>query len=75
MSPQLLAMLQRLARQTRDDVHACNVDQCAEYGRGHSRPSYTVRDFYRPAELVRLWHGVGGSRFYPSVDGLGPGGA
>jgi hypothetical protein len=64
MSPQLLAMLQAIGRNTRDIAGR----PCPETG------ARFPRDYHRPAELVRLWHGVGGSRFFPSVDGLGPGG-
>jgi hypothetical protein len=65
MSPQLIAMLERIARDTRRVAgRPCPVT-------GARYP----RDYYRPAELVRLWGGIAGSRFYPSVDGLGPGGA
>jgi hypothetical protein len=71
MSPQLLAMLQAIGRNTRDIAGR----PCPETG------ARFPRDYHRPAELVRLWRGVGGSRFYgvggsrffPSVDGLGPG--
>jgi hypothetical protein len=52
VSASLLALLLRIQRQTREDVSACNADQRAEYGPHHGRPSYTVRDFYCPAELV-----------------------
>jgi hypothetical protein len=64
MSPQLIAMLQGIARDTR---------RVAGYGPDSMGARYP-RDYYRPAELVRQWRGVAGSRFYPSVDGLGPGG-
>jgi hypothetical protein len=65
MSPQLLAMLQAIGRDTR---------HVAGFGPDEMGARFP-RDYHRPAELVRLWRGVGGSRFYPSVDGPGPGGA
>jgi hypothetical protein len=65
MSPQLIAMLERIGRETRKIAGR----PCSETG------ARFPRDYYRPAELVRVWGGVAGSRFFPSVDGRGPGGA
>jgi hypothetical protein len=65
MSPQLIAMLERIGRDTREIAGR----PCPETG------ARFPRDYYRPAELVRVWGGVAGSRFFPSVDGRGPGGA
>lgn len=65
VSPGVLAILRRIERETR-----CLAAMHADDGTGARYP----RDYYRPYELLRRWGGVAGSRFYPSVDGLGPGG-
>lgn len=60
MSPQLLALLQSVARETRRHVAADNVN-----GPRHGRMT-AVTDFYRPAELVhrsaRAFRSVRGPR-------------
>lgn len=65
MSPTLLAILRHIDAETRR-LAAMHGDD----GTGARYP----RDYYRPYELLRRWGGVAGSRFYPSLDGLGPGG-
>lgn len=55
MSPQLLAMLQRIERDTR---------RVAGFGPDEMGARYP-RDYFRPAELLRLWRGPG-ARFYPT---------
>lgn len=52
MSPGLLERLLRLQRQTRRDVSAANRDVRAELAPRVGFGSYTVRDYFRPAELV-----------------------
>jgi anti-sigma factor ChrR (cupin superfamily) len=57
MSPQLLALLQRIDRDTARNV--ARVRQA--FGDDGSR---FPRDYHRPAELVRIWHGPG-ARYFP----------
>jgi hypothetical protein len=63
VSPGILAILRRIESDTRRLANGPDPT-------GARYP----RDYYRPYELLRRWGGVAGSRFYPSVDGLGPGG-
>jgi hypothetical protein len=53
MSPQVLAMLQRIDRDTRR--LAGGRDECG---------AVWPRDYFRPLELVRIWHGPG-ARYFP----------
>jgi len=55
MSPNAIAHLQRIARRTRVYVMTENHDLAAKVAQGFPPIRiYTVRDYYRPLDIVRI---------------------